>query len=94
MLLSAGVDFDSFKRQMEIACKAGASAFLGGPALWQEGAQIASREERIRFFRNTAGARLKELVRIADSHGTPWYFGLARKNGKCVSVGEDWYRNY
>jgi len=35
VLLSAGVDFNSFRKQVEIACKAGASGFLAGRALWQ-----------------------------------------------------------
>jgi tagatose 1,6-diphosphate aldolase len=94
VLLSAGVDFDSFKKQVEIACKAGASGFLAGRALWQEGAQIASREERMRFFQNTAAPRLQELAEIADRHGKPWYFKLGADNGKFGPLAEDWYRSY
>ncbi|MDH4291179.1 MAG: tagatose-bisphosphate aldolase, partial [Dehalococcoidia bacterium] len=94
VLLSAGVDFDSFKKQVEIACKAGASGFLAGRALWQEGAQIPSREERMSFFQNMAAPRLKELVEIADSHGKPWYFKLGAKNGKVAPLAEGWYQSY
>ena len=94
VLLSAGVDFDSFKKQVEIACKAGASGFLAGRALWQEGAQIRSRKERMSFFRDTAAPRLKELAEIADSYGRPWYFKLGAKQGKFAPVAEGWYRSY
>jgi len=94
VLLSAGVDFVSFKKQVEIACKAGASGFLAGRALWQEGAQIHSREERMNFFQNTAAPRLKELAEIADSYGKPWYSRLETKNGKFALVTEGWYRSY
>jgi tagatose 1,6-diphosphate aldolase len=94
VLLSAGVDFDSFRKQVEIACKAGASGFLAGRALWQEGAEIASRQERMRFFQNTAAPRLKELTEIADRYGKPWYFKLGSRNGKSAPPAEDWYRNY
>jgi tagatose 1,6-diphosphate aldolase len=94
VLLSAGVDFDSFKKQVEIACKAGASGFLAGRALWQEGAQIPSREERMNFFRNAAAPRLKELADIADCYGKPWYFKLKAKDGKSAPVAEGWYRSY
>ncbi len=94
VLLSAGVDFDSFKRQVKIACKAGASGFLAGRALWQEGAQIPSREERMSFFRNTAAPRLKELTEIADCYGKPWYFKLRAKDGKFAPLVEGWYRSY
>jgi tagatose 1,6-diphosphate aldolase len=94
VLLSAGVDFDSFKRQVEIACEAGASGFLAGRALWQEGAQIRSRQERMNFFRNTAALRLKKLAEIADSYGKPWYYKLGAKDGKFATMTEGWYRDY
>ncbi|MCJ7792253.1 MAG: tagatose 1,6-diphosphate aldolase [Dehalococcoidia bacterium] len=94
VLLSAGVDFNSFKKQVEIACKAGASGFLAGRALWQEGAQIRSREGRMNFFQNTAAPRLEELAKIADSYGKPWYSRLGAENGKFAPVAEGWYRSY
>jgi len=94
VLLSAGVDFNSFKKQVEIACKAGASGFLAGRALWQEGAQIHSREARMNFFQNTAASRLKELAEIADSYGKPWYSRLGAENGNFAPVTEGWYRSY
>jgi tagatose 1,6-diphosphate aldolase len=94
VLLSAGVDFESFRKQVKIACKAGASGFLAGRALWQEGAQIRSRHERMNFFQNTAAPRLKELAEIADIYGKPWYSRLEAKNGKFAPVAEGWYRSY
>ena len=94
VLLSAGVGFDSFKKQVAIACKAGASGFLAGRALWQEGAQIHSREERMNFFQNTAATRLEELAELADSSGKPWYSRLGAGNGKFAPVSEGWYRDY
>jgi tagatose 1,6-diphosphate aldolase len=94
VLLSAGVDFDSFKKQVGIACKAGASGFLAGRAVWQEGAQIRSRKERMSFFQNTAAPRLKELAEIADSYGKPWYSRLGAENGKFIPPAEGWYLSY
>jgi len=94
VLLSAGVDFESFRKQVKIACKAGASGFLAGRALWQEGAQIRSRDERMNFFQNTAAPRLKELAEIADIYGKPWYSRLGAENGKFAPVAEGWYRGY
>jgi len=93
VLLSAGVDFESFRKQVKIACKAGASGFLAGRALWQEGAQIRSREERMDFFRNTAAPRLKELAEIADNYGKPWYARMGAENGKFAPLAECWYRS-
>jgi len=94
VLLSAGVDFDSFKKQVEIACKGGASGFLAGRALWQEGARIPLRRERLDFFRHTAAPRLKELAGIAHGYGKPWYLKLGGKDGKFAALAEGWYRSY
>ena len=73
IILSGGVDFEWFKRQVEIACKAGASGFLGGRALWQEATTMASRDERIEFFNTTVVDRLRLITAIADAYGTPWF---------------------
>ena len=94
VLLSAGVDFESFRNQVRIACKAGASGFLAGRALWQEGVRIRSREKRLDFFQNTAAPRLKELAEIADRYGKPWYSRLGAEKGKFSPVAQDWYRDY
>jgi tagatose 1,6-diphosphate aldolase len=94
VILSAGVDFDTFRRQVEIACRAGASGFLAGRALWQEGAGIQSREERMEFFKATAAPRLGELAAIAEQYGKPWYLKLGAPNGIFPSVDEHWYQNY
>jgi tagatose 1,6-diphosphate aldolase len=94
VLLSAGVDFDSFREEVRIACEAGASGFLAGRALWQEGAGIRSRDERMRFFQNTTAPRLRKLAEIADLYGKPWYSRLGIKNGEFTLVTEGWYRNY
>lgn len=94
VLLSAGVDFDTFKKQVEIACKAGASGFLAGRALWKEGSQIRSREERMKFFRQTAASRLKELIKIVEKYGKPWYIKAGVKNNELLHVPEGWYRKY
>jgi tagatose 1,6-diphosphate aldolase len=94
VLLSAGVDFESFKKQVKMACKARASGFLADRALWQEGDQIRSRDERMKFFQNTAAPRLKELAEIADIYGKPWYSGLGAENGKFAPLAEGWHRGY
>ena len=94
VLLSAGVDFESFRKQVKIACKAGASGFLAGRALWQEGVRIRSREKRLDFFQNTAAPRLKELAEIADICGKPWYSRVEAEKSRFSPVAQDWYRGY
>jgi tagatose 1,6-diphosphate aldolase len=94
VLLSAGADFKTFKKQVEIACKAGASGFLAGRALWQEGAQIRLRKERMNFFNNTAAPRLKELADLVNKYGKPWYTKMGNKTGQFEAVAEDWHQKY
>ena len=43
VLLSAGVDFDQFKPQAQVACERGASGFLAGRAIWKEAAAMSER---------------------------------------------------
>ena len=72
VLLSGGVSFDIFRQQLEIACKAGASGFLAGRALWQEAASMPSRS-RFKFLESTAVDRMRQLSDLANTYGKPWY---------------------
>jgi tagatose 1,6-diphosphate aldolase len=94
VLLSAGVDFKRFRKEVEIACKAGASGFMAGRALWQEATQISSRDERLSFFNNQTVSRLKELTRVAEEWATPWYIKMGSKDGRFPDLPEGWYGSY
>jgi len=94
VLLSAGADFELFRKEVAIACRSGASGFMAGRALWQESSQIHSREGRMDFFKNTVVSRLKELAEMADSYGKPWYAKIEAKNGQFAPVAEGWYQSY
>lgn len=89
IILSGGVDFDLFVRQVEIASKAGACGFLAGRALWQEATSITSREERQDFFRTTVADRLRILMAVANAYGTPWHHRVS-----APVVEEGWYQSY
>ncbi len=89
IILSGGVDFDLFVRQVEIASKAGACGFLAGRALWQEATSIKSREERQEFFRTTVADRLRILNSVANAYGTPWHKRVATP-----VIEEGWYQSY
>lgn len=94
VLLSAGVSFEVFCRQAEIAFRAGASGFLAGRALWQEATELASRAERKKFFETTAAVRFRELAELADKYGTPWYTKMGSGRGQLAAMAEGWYRSY
>jgi tagatose 1,6-diphosphate aldolase len=94
VLLSAGTDFERFRKEVEIACKAGASGFMAGRALWQEATHISSRGERLDFFKSQTVSRLKDLTQIADKWATPWYVKMGSKDGRFPDLPEGWYRSY
>jgi tagatose 1,6-diphosphate aldolase len=92
VLLSGGAGFDVFCRQVEIACRAGASGFLGGRAIWQEAMAIQDAGERVRYLETTVVDRLKKLIEIATRHAVPWQRKLAPQQARDLS--EEWYQGY
>ncbi|MDO8579026.1 MAG: tagatose 1,6-diphosphate aldolase [Dehalococcoidales bacterium] len=94
VILSGGEHFDVFKKQVEIASAAGASGFLAGRALWQEGARIESKKARMDFFENTTRKRLEELTALVHRLGKPWYAKYGSTAGEFEPIAEDWYSAY
>jgi tagatose 1,6-diphosphate aldolase len=90
VLLSAGVSFDDFKRQAEIACKAGASGVLAGRAVWKEAVNLVG-EPRLDFLRTTAADRLVQLKHLVAAHARPWTSFHPDLDG---SIREGWYSTY
>jgi tagatose 1,6-diphosphate aldolase len=88
VLLSAGVDFDTFERQVRIACQAGASGFLGGRAIWKDCIGM-SWVQRQAFLRTMGTERLNRLSAIADELARPW-----TEFYNPPPVGEDWFTRY
>jgi tagatose 1,6-diphosphate aldolase len=70
LLLSAGVGYDAFKVQTEIASRAGASGFIGGRAIWD--AVVTPNPQARQAGVKTAVQRLAELTAIVHEHGRPW----------------------
>ncbi len=94
VILSAGVDYETFCKEVEIACQAGASGFLGGRAIWQEAILIKDVPQRIKYLETVVVDRLKRLTEIAVKYGTPWYQKLRLKKHQLASISENWYRIY
>ncbi len=94
VILSAGVDFETFCREVEIACRAGASGFLGGRAIWQEAMFIEDTRERVQFLSTVAADRMKRLDEIASKYAVPWYKKLGLASHGLAPVAEKWYEKY
>jgi tagatose-1,6-bisphosphate aldolase len=71
VLLSGGVEHDTFVRQAAVACRAGASGVVAGRAVWGEAVPLGP-SERDRFLAEIGVPRLKTLVDVARELGRPW----------------------
>jgi tagatose 1,6-diphosphate aldolase len=91
-LLSAGVDYDTFKLQTTIACENGASGFLAGRAIWQEAPGLPQ-DEQDGFLESTAVQRLNELTGIANKSGRPWT-AVCEPMLSTIDVQQGWQERY
>jgi tagatose 1,6-diphosphate aldolase len=72
VLLSAGVSYDEFTRQVIFALQAGASGFLGGRAVWEEGLRMLDGRERRKWLETVGVDRMRRLHDLAGEYGAPW----------------------
>jgi len=94
VILSAGVDYEALREQVEIACQAGASGFLAGRAIWQEAIQLGDRKERVKFLSTTVADRSKELAEIAAKYAVPWYRKLGLEAHQLAAISDNWHKSY
>lgn len=88
VLLSAGVDFETFERQTITACEGGASGFLAGRAIWKEAVGMDD-AERADFLSGTATTRIQRLLEIAGDKARPWTDFYSAPESS-----EVWYEQY
>ncbi|MCS6852714.1 MAG: tagatose-bisphosphate aldolase, partial [Gemmataceae bacterium] len=96
VLLSAGVDFPDYKRQVEMAVSAGASGVLGGRAFWKEYFLQDGPQAREQFARTEAAERVRQIDDIVRSRATPWFvrYGLSAEQLPNFRVAENWHFRY
>ncbi|HEY8590093.1 MAG TPA: hypothetical protein VIL55_11135 [Naasia sp.] len=69
VVLSQGVERDRFLPAVEAACRAGASGFLAGRALWSD---VVGSEDVPARLRELSVPRLEALVEVVDREARPW----------------------
>jgi tagatose 1,6-diphosphate aldolase len=96
VLLSAGVDYPDFKRQVEMAVKAGASGVLGGRAFWKEYFLQEGPQAREAFARGECTKRVREIDEIVKAQGKPWFahYGLTTEDLHSLRATENWHFRY
>ncbi len=84
VLLSAGVPFDVFCDQAQIACQAGASGVIVGRAVWNEAVSLQG-EQRVDFIRRMMPQRMSTLATLCRC-GRPWTDRI-----QPPAISPDWY---
>ncbi len=74
VLLSAGVDFDTYLRQVTAAARGGASGVAVGRAVWNEAVQLPPGERR-NFLATTARERMARIAALCEALARPWHGG-------------------
>ena len=87
ILLSAAVDYETFLRQVAVACTAGASGIAVGRAVWKEAVTLNA-EERLNFLRTTARPRLSRLTSLCHALAKPF------TDFYQAEAPFDWYQTY
>ena len=84
-LLSAGVGYEPFLRQAELACRAGASGVIVGRAVWSDAVKLQG-QARANFLKTTSSQRMAELASVVAAHAVDW-----RTKITPPSTAFDWY---
>ncbi|MBX2999976.1 MAG: tagatose 1,6-diphosphate aldolase [Caldilineaceae bacterium] len=87
VLLSAGVEYETFYRQLKVACENGASGMLCGRAIWKEGVGVSA-ADRSYFLHTTATQRLQGLGYLVRALARPFTDFYPSTEGNDL---ENWY---
>ncbi len=87
IVLSAAVEYETFLRQVTIACNAGASGTAVGRAVWKEAVTMTGAERR-EFLRTTARSRLARLTSLCHALAKPY------TDFYTAEAPFDWYKTY
>ena len=92
VLLSAGVTFEGFRTQVDVAADHGCSGFMAGRAIWGDAVGRLAPEQRAAGAA-LAARRLDELAEVLEGRGAPAWTPVPAADAAAV-IRPDWYRSY
>ena len=92
VLLSAGVTFEGFRTQVDVAADHGCSGFMAGRAIWGDAVGRLAPQDRASGAA-LAARRLDELAELLEGRGAPAWTPVPMAEAATV-VGESWYRSF
>ena len=88
VLLSAAVDYDTYLRQVTVACQNGASGVAVGRAVWKEATDLNG-EARASFLAGVARRRMERITALCNALARPWTTVYSPP-----TITADWYKGY
>jgi tagatose 1,6-diphosphate aldolase len=88
ILLSASVNYDTFLKQVTVACKQGASGVAVGRAVWKEATKL-SVQNRTLFLKEVAVPRMERITSLCNALARPWTSFYSPPD-----IPNKWYENY
>lgn len=90
VLLSAGVTYEGFRTQLDVAADHGCSGFMAGRAIWGDAVGRMDATARLAAA-DLAASRLDELAGVLRGRGAPAYTPVPEAEVAGL-VGPEWYR--
>ena len=96
VLLSAGVDYPDYFKQVGMAMENGCSGVLGGRAFWKEYFLKDGAEARKAFAATEGRKRVADVDAVVRQGGSPWFakYGLTQEDLTTVRASEGWLTRY
>ncbi len=96
VLLSAGVDYPDYLKQVKMAMECGCSGVLGGRAFWKEYFLQDGEEARTRFAATEGVKRVADVDAVVRAQGSPWFakYGFTKDDLTNVRASEGWHTRY
>jgi len=96
VLLSAGVDYPDYLKQVKMAMECGCAGVLGGRAFWKEYFLQEGEEARTKFAATTGLKRVADVDAVVREHGTAWFakYGMTREDLHSIRASEGWHARY
>jgi tagatose 1,6-diphosphate aldolase len=96
VLLSAGVDYHDYLKQVQMAMETGCSGVLGGRAFWKEYFLQDGPEARTQFAATEGLKRVADVDAIVRENGAPWFarYGMTQDDLTSIRASEGWHSRY
>ncbi len=96
VLLSAGVDYPDYLKQVKLAMECNCSGVLGGRAFWKEYFLQDGEAARTKFAATEGVKRVTEVGSVVLSHASPWFakYGFSKDDLTSIRASEGWLIRY